>query len=259
MQGRIDVRVEDGVATVTLDRPAKMNAMTLPMYQRFGEVITEVDADDAVRCVLVTGAGERAFCAGSDIGDFDDTRSGVEQAREYADLVNPATETLLHCRHPTVARIRGACVGGGFEIAMMCDVRICSSDSRFGIPINRLGLTVDYDELSVLRELLGPRATLEILLEGRLMGADEARTKGLVSRAVPPERLDDEVAATVERIARGAPLVNRWHKKFVRRLADPRPLSDAERDEAFRCYDTEDYREGTRAFAEKRRPVFSGR
>lgn len=259
MTDEIELTREGGLATVTMNRPDKMNAFTQPMYERFGEIFEELDADDDVRCILVQGAGDRAFCAGSDIGEFDDTRVGVEQAKEYARLANDATDKLFECRHPTVAKIRGVCVGGGLEIASMCDIRICSSDSRFGLPINRIGLTVDYDELATLCDLVGRRVAQEILLEGRVFGAEEALTKGLVSRMVAPDELDGEVESSVKRILRSAPLVNRWHKAFIRRLADSKPLDDAEREEPFRCYETEDYIEGTHAFVEKRRPKFAGR
>jgi len=259
MTGGIRVERNGAIATVIIDRPERMNAFTLDMYRRFGEAFEVLSVDDAVRCIIVTGAGDRAFCAGSDIGEFDDSRSGREQARAYADFVNPMTDRLRFCRHPTVARISGACVGGGLEIASLCDIRISSSDSRFGIPVNRLGLTVDYYELELLAELAGRRGALEILLEGRVFGAEEALRRNLVSRVVAPEELDAEVQATAERIANAAPMVNRWHKAFVRRLADARPLTDAERDEPYRCYDTEDYRAGTAAFRDKRRPVFEGR
>lgn len=259
MTDELDLKRDGGLATVTMNRPDKMNAFTQPMYERFGEIFEELDADDDVRCILIQGAGDRAFCAGSDIGEFDDTRVGVEQAKEYAQLANDATDKLLYCRHPTVAKIRGVCVGGGLEIASMCDIRICSSDSRFGLPINRIGLTVDFDELAAICDLVGRRVAQEILLEGRVFGAEEALNKGLVSRMVAPEELDGEVESSVNRILRSAPLVNRWHKAFIRRLADPKPLDDAEREEPFRCYETEDYIEGTHAFVEKRRPNFSGR
>lgn len=259
MTDDIELTREGGLATVTMNRPDKMNAFTMPMYERFGEIFEELDGDDEVRCILIEGAGDRAFCAGSDIGEFDDTRAGVEQAKDYARRCNEATDKLFYCRHPTVAKIRGVCVGGGLEIASMCDIRICSSDSRFGLPINRIGLNVDYDELAVICDLVGRRVAQEILLEGRVFGAEEALAKGLVSRVVAPEELDEEVGASVDRILRAAPLVNRWHKAFIRRLADPKPLDDAERQEPFRCYETEDYIEGTHAFVEKRRPKFTGR
>jgi enoyl-CoA hydratase len=259
MTNEIAVALCGQVATVAINRPEKLNAMTLDMYRAFGAAFEELGKNDRVRCIVVQGTGERAFCTGSDISEFGSSRLSVDQAKAYAVLANGATDKLRYCRHPTVAKIVGLCVGGGLEIASMCDIRICSTESRFGLPANRIGLTVDYEELDVLCELVGRRAALEILLEGRIFGADEALRLQLVSRVVDRPDLDDEVDQTAERIAERAPLSNRWHKAFVRRLADPRPVSAAEREEAYQCFLTEDYREGTTAFREKRKPQFVGR
>jgi enoyl-CoA hydratase/carnithine racemase len=166
---------------------------------------------------------------------------------------------IAACRHPVVARIHGICVGGGLEIAALADLRICGESSRFGAPIKNLGLVMAYAEMAPLVKLVGESAALEILLEGRIFDAAEAKDKGLVTRIVPDERVGAEVDETVRRIADGAPLVARWHKKFARRLADPRPLSDAELDECFDCFDTEDFRTGYAAFLAKSKPVFRGR
>lgn len=258
MNESILLQLADGVATVVLNRPNKLNAMTVEMYRRFGEVFDELNANQLVRCVVVRGAGERAFCPGSDIGEFDSARADREKAKAYAALTLSPTIKLWDCPHPTLALINGACIGGGFEIAMMCDIRICGQSSRFGIPINRLGLTVDYDELKILTDTLGRRTALEILLEGRLFSPDEALARGMVSRVVPDGQVEAAIDEVARRIADAAPLVNRWHKKFVRRLADPRPLSDAERDEAYDCYETEDFKAGCQAFTAKARPVFKG-
>lgn len=259
MTNEIQVERRGSLATVTFNRPEKHNAFTIGMYAEFGDTMRSLSEDDAVRCILVRGAGDRAFCAGSDIGEFGGGRMGAAQAREYAEKTSGPFRHLYGCRHPTVAAIRGICVGGGLELAIMCDIRICSPDSRFGIPPNRLGLTLDFAELSVLCEVVGRSKALEILLEGRIFGADEALQLGLVSRVVEPAKFDEEVGRTVDRILASAPLSNRWHKAFVRRLADPAPLSEEELGEAYLCYDTQDYLEGTAAFNEKRSPVFVGR
>lgn len=259
MSGTIGIERDGGIVTVTLDNPDKRNAMTMPMYDAFGEAFEQLSGDDSVRCIVVRGAGERAFCAGSDIGEFEADRSGIGQAKAYAERANQATFRVRDCPHPTMALIQGVCVGGGLEIASLCDVRICGAGSRFGIPINRLGLTVDYDELAMLIELIGRRPALELLLEGRIFGAEEALRIGLVSRVVADDAVEAEADDAARRIANAAPLVNRWHKKFVRRLADPQPLSPVERDEAFACFETEDYRIGRAAFAEKTTPRFVGR
>lgn len=251
-------RDERGLATVTLDRPEKRNALTLEMFRRFGEIMVDLDADDDVRCVLVRGAGGH-FCAGSDIGDFGDNREGKAKVREYAEFTVRMTDTLKHCRHPTVAQIEGVCVGGGLEIAALCDVRIASASSRYGIPVNRIGLTVDYRELEDLISLVGHSVALEILIEGNIFDAGEALSKGLLTRVVSDDRLAASVEETVGRIVNGAPLVNRRHKAFVRRLRSSEPVSAVEFDEAYACFDSEDYRIGRAAFANKSKPVFVGR
>lgn len=259
MTETISMERDGAVATVILNRPAKLNAITLQMYDLLGEAFDRLSGDETVRCVVLRGAGESAFCAGSDIGEFDGARHGIEQAEVYARRTNHAIFKVRDCPHPTIALIKGVCVGGGLEIASLCDIRICGDSSRFGIPINRLGLTVDYEELELLVDLSGRRAALEILLEGRIFGAEEAWHKHLVSRVVPDGDVENEVYETARRIAATAPLVNRWHKKFARRLLAGSSLTDAERKEAFACYGTEDYRIGCDAFLAKKTPEFIGR
>jgi enoyl-CoA hydratase/carnithine racemase len=145
------------------------------------------------------------------------------------------------------------------EIAALCDLRICGTSSRFGAPIKNLGLVMAYAEMAPLVRLVGTDVALEILLEGRIFDAEEAKAKGIVTRVVPDADVAAEAAATAARIAEGAPLVARWHKKFARRLAEPAPISDVEADECFHCFDTEDFRIGYAAFLAKQKPQFTGR
>lgn len=247
------------IATVMLNRPEKLNAMTKAMWQDLAKVLRELDGDDSLRCIVLRGAGGKSFSPGNDIGEFETERANPAQAKAYGALLHAALDALSSCRHPTVALIEGICVGGGLEIAALCDLRICGQSSRFGVPVNRLGLVMAYPEIAGLAALVGRATALEILLEARVFDAAEARDKGLVTRVVPDDRVEREAYATARRIADGAPLVNRWHKKFLRRLDDSTPLSDAERDEGYACYGTEDFRIGYRAFLAKAEPDFKGR
>jgi enoyl-CoA hydratase/carnithine racemase len=247
------------VATVTLNRPAKLNALTKTMWGMLGETIDALGGERDLRCIVLRGAGERAFSPGNDIGEFAHERSNKAQARAYGAVMHATAHALARCPIPLVAQIHGICVGGGLEIAALCDLRICGESSRFGAPIKNLGLVMAYAEMAPLVRLAGPDVALEILLEGRIFDAAEAKAKGLVTRVVPDDQVAAETAATAARIAEGAPLVGRWHKKFARRLADPTPISAAEADECFDCFDTEDFRIGYAAFLAKQKPTFRGR
>jgi enoyl-CoA hydratase len=259
MSAQVLVERDGAIATVALSHPERLNALTLGMWQRLATVFAGLAADQALRCVVLRGAGEQAFAAGADISEFGTVRASAAQAQEYGAAISEAMHAIASCPHPVVALIQGACIGGGLELASQCDLRICGASSRFGIPIKNLGLVVAYDEMAGLLELCGRAVALEILLEGRIFGAEEALAKGLVTRVVADEALEREAYAAAGRIAEGAPLVARWHKKFARRLAEGRPLSRAEQAESYACFDTEDFREGVSAFLAKRKPGFSGR
>jgi len=247
------------VATVTLNRPAKLNALTKAMWRMLAETIDALGAERDLRCIVLRGAGERAFSPGNDIGEFARERSSKAQARAYGAVMHATAHALARCPIPLVAQIHGICVGGGLEIAALCDLRICGESSLFGAPIKNLGLVMAYAEMGPLVRLAGPDVALEILLEGRIFDAAEAKAKGLVTRVVADDQVAVEAAATAARVAEGAPLVARWHKKFARRLADPMPIYAAEADECFDCFDTEDFRAGYAAFLAKQKPTFSGR
>jgi len=259
MTDLIAVTRDGPIATVVLNRPEKLNALTMAMWGDLGATIAALSADDALRCVIVRGAGEKAFSPGNDIGEFATARSNKAQAIEYGRAMHATAKELAACRHPLVAQIHGICVGGGLELAALCDIRICGQSSRFGAPIKNLGLVMAYPEMAPLVRLVGPDAALEILLEGRIFDAAEAQEKRLITRVVADDQVAAEALATAQRIAEGAPLVARWHKRFARRLADPRPLSAAEYDECFDCFDTEDFRIGYAAFLAKQKPTFVGR
>lgn len=253
------VEREQDIATVILNRPEKLNALIKPMWQQLGETMRTLSTDDSLRCIVLRGAGDKSFAPGNDISEFKDARSNSRDAKEYGEIHHEALAAINECRHPMVALIQGICVGGGLEIASLCDLRICGDSSRFGVPINRLGLCVGLREMQGLYQLVGKAVTMEILLEGRLFDAAEALQKQLVTRVVADDQVIEEAYASARRIADGAPLIARWHKKFMRRLGDPTPLTQQEKDESYLCYDTEDFHIGYTSFLEKTKPVFKGK
>lgn len=253
------VQPDGDIVTVVLNRPEKLNALTRPMWQRLGEAMRELSASETVRCIVIRGAGDKAFAPGNDISEFAQTRATSAQARDYGKVHHEALAALYECRHPIVALIKGICVGGGLEIASLCDLRICGTSGRFGIPINKLGLSAGVAEIQALVRMSSRAVALELLLEGRILGAEEAYQKGLVTRVVADDKVEEEAYATARRIADGAPLVARLHKQFMRRLDEPRPIQQADIDLAYPCYDTEDFQTGYRAFLAKTKPEFKGR
>ena len=259
MGGNVLLERDGAIATVTLNNPDRLNALSAQMWGQLGSHMKTLDEDLSLRCVVLRGAGEKAFAAGADIANFATERADSMQAKQYAKGLAGSMRALGECRHPVVALIQGACVGGGLLVAAQADIRICGESSRFGIPVKNLGLVEAYDELEGMMRVVGRAATLEILLEGRIWDAREACGKGLVNRVVADAKVVEETYATARRIAEGAPLAARWHKKFVRRLADPRPLTEAEFDESYACFDSADFREGVAAFLAKRKPRFQGK
>ena len=259
MENPVVVQREGPLAIVTLNRPEKLNALNRAMWTDLAESFEALADEPWVRCVVLRGAGTRAFSPGADISEFETQRANVTQAREYGEVMRRAIAAIDGCPHPIVAMIHGVCVGGGLEVAALADLRICGESSRFGVPIAKLGLTMAYPEIEALVRLVGEAVSMEILLEGRVFDAREALDKGLVNKVVADADVEAESLATATRIAEGAPLVARWHKKFARRLRSATPLSPDEVDEGFASFGTDDFQEGRKAFLEKRKPEFKGK
>ena len=250
--------IDSSIAIVTLNREDKLNALTKAMWAELGHVMERLAGDISLRCIVLRGAGSRAFSPGNDIDEFESERSNVDQAREYGALMHRTLEAIATCSAPTVAMIHGICVGGGLEIAGSCDVRICGQSSRFGVPVAKLGLVMAYPELAGLIRLVGRVRALEILLEARIYDAEEAKDMGLVTRVVDDDQVEADALDAAQRIADGAPLVHRWHKKFSTRLGEPTSLNNNELEEGFACFGTEDFTVGRRAFVAKVKPEFKG-
>jgi enoyl-CoA hydratase/carnithine racemase len=252
-----------GVGRIVLNQPAKLNAISFEMWQGMATALARFAADDAVRVVVLEGApGEKpAFSAGADISQFAEKRGDPDAIALYNRTAQEATDALTDLEKPTIAKIRGYCVGGGLGVALCCDLRITAEDGRFGIPAARLGLGYGLSSLGPLVDLVGPSTAKEILYTAKRFTAEEALIMGLVNRCVPADELDRLVDDYANTIVGNAPLTIRAVKHIVAEaLRDP-SQRDVERCDALvhACYDSEDYREGRTAFMEKRRPVFRGR
>lgn len=257
--GRIRVQRAGALATVVLDHPGRMNAITVSMWRELARIFAELSLDAGLRCVVIRGAGGH-FAAGADIREFPRERSDPQRVQAYhRRTIAPALQAIAGCPHPVLAVIEGVCVGGGLEIASVCDLRLAAHDARFGAPINRLGFPMAPDEMRGLLALAGRAVTLEILLEGRVFGAREALSKGLLTRVVEAAELESEQAATAARLCAGAPLAARLNKRMSARLGAGSPLlTDAEWQDCFSYASGPDHQEGVRAFLDGRPPVFKG-
>ncbi|WP_374380634.1 enoyl-CoA hydratase/isomerase family protein [Dongia sp.] len=253
------VRLErrETIATLSLNRPEKRNALNIEMWRGLTDALDQAARDADLRCLIVTGAGGH-FAAGADMAEFAAQRGTPDAAQAYGEIMLDALWALRAFPLPTVARIEGNCLGGGLEIAAMCDLRIAASDAKFGIPIQRVGITMPYPELSALVDLLGRATMLEMFLSGDIFDADWAARRNLVTRTVAPADLDAAVTDLATKIASGSPQSHRNHKKFTLRCLEKRPLEAGEIAESYAAVEGADYREGIAAFLEKRRPQFTG-
>jgi enoyl-CoA hydratase len=257
--GRIFWEKDQQIARVWIDHSEHLNALSTAMWAELRDVFHEIAADHSLRAAVIRGVGG-AFAAGADISEFNQARKTVDQVRTYHEgLIAPALAAIVHCPIPVVAAIHGPCVGGGLEIATVCDLRIASDESRFGIPINRLGFPFAPAEAAGLVSLVGRAVSLELLLEGRIMNAQEAYEKGLISRCVATALWADEVESCLSRIIAGAPAAarrNKWLIHVLSELKDREILSPMQREACWDFALTKDYQRGLDAFANKTKPVF---
>ena len=261
LNDKMIAKKEGGVGWMIFNNPERHNAVSLEMWEASVEIANDFATDPAVRVVIVTGAGGKAFISGADISRFEKERSSEAGMKRYGVITNEAFEAMTRLPKPTIAMIRGYCIGGGLAFSICCDLRICTEGSKFGIPAAKLGLGYGYSGIKRLIDLVGPAFAQEIFFTARQFDAREAAGMGLVNRVVPDGELEAYVNNYAATIAANAPLtVGAVKRTVAEALNDPgvRDLALCERLVA-ECNSSQDYIEGRRAFMEKRKPVFSGR
>jgi enoyl-CoA hydratase/carnithine racemase len=254
-------RKEGGIGWMIFNQPEKHNAVSYAMWQAVPKIMADFEADPAVRVIVLTGAGEKAFVSGADISEFEEKRSSEDGLKLYDAAGEAAQRSLIEATKPTVAMIRGICIGGGLAIALNTDLRICSDNSVFAVPAARLGLGYKYPGIRRLTNIVGPAFAKEIFFTASKFSAEDARIMGLVNRVVPLAELENSVRRLAGIIADNAPLTVKAAKMAIdAAVEDPEQRRMGAIDAAIKaCFASADYIEGRRAFMEKRRAQFKGR
>jgi enoyl-CoA hydratase/carnithine racemase len=257
---RMIARTDGSVGWMIFNNPARRNAVSLDMWQAVPRILAQFQADPAIRVIALAGEGGRAFVSGADISQFEQQRSNAEQIAHYDAISAAASAALKNVAKPTVAVIRGWCIGGGLGIAATCDLRYCTDASKFGVPAGRLGLGYAHPGVKTLMDIVGPAYTKEIFFTARHFSAAEAQAMGFVNQVRPEAEFDALVAEQLALIAANAPLTLGALKTTVGELLRGADADlDRSRDAVAACFASEDYKEGRRAFMEKRKPAFQGR
>ncbi|MDB5955792.1 enoyl-CoA hydratase [Ramlibacter sp.] len=256
------IALKDGaIGWITFNNPARHNAVSVAMWEALYEIVTDYAQDPAIRVIVVQGAGGKAFVSGADISEFEEKRSSAESTQAYREISHRANDALRYVNKPTLAMIRGYCVGGGVSLALSCDLRIAAEGSTFSVPAAKLGLGYEFEGVRKLVDVVGPSFAREIFYTARQFSAAEALAMGLVNRVVAADGLESYVRDYAATIANNAPLTVASIKTLVAQAL----VDDSERDAALcqevvdRCFGSADYVEGRQAFMEKRKPKFTGR
>jgi len=256
---RIVAKKEGAVGWLIFNNPERRNAVSVDMWEAIPTVLSRYEADPEVRVIVLAGAGDKAFVSGADISQFEKERSNADAVQRYEQLAEGAGAKLQNCDKPLIAMIRGYCLGGGMNIAVLCDIRIASDDARFGIPAAKMGLGYRASSMKNLVDVVGAAYAREIMITARQFTAAEAREMGLINRVTTKEQLEAVVKEYTDMIAANAPLTMRAAKRIIREVGTVQ--YDAAKCKAWarECFESEDYKEGRKAFMEKRKPVFKGK
>jgi enoyl-CoA hydratase len=246
------------IGTLTFNNPERHNAMSLDMWRAATAALEQFEQDAAVRVIVLTGAGGKAFVSGADISKFESERATVDAVLEYNAAVDRFGQLLGDASKPTIAMIRGYCLGGGVGIAVCCDLRIANDSARFAVPAAKLGLGYGYANVRRIMDQVGPQFVTEMLLTARQFDAADALRTGLVNQVVPDAEIESYVQGLAETIAGNAPLTIRAVKHIIRELRSDDPDVAACDALVKQCFESADYREGRKAFLEKRKPSFTG-